>query len=364
MKHTEEKKFFFPILKHYDFDISKRWRVEYLVPTHNGIRSKRVVKYGNINKGKTTEERLERYQKLVDTLVLGKKVSKEKKLTILHTAIEKNVFMWRKKTIEAYSTVINEYTQFSGNIKPEKATELHIQNFLLHLHHKKKSKNTIAKYRNTLYTIYKKAIELKLCDSNPVVSIPFIKRNPKSLNFFTDSQIEAIKEVLAQPKYEQLRLCVQLAYYCFIRNNEIRNLKINDINFDYAYIEILSDSAKNARTQKVQIPQSFLKEIQYLKNYSNNNFIVSKELQPSQTPVSTKWIYAEHKKILEQLKIRGRYSFYSWKHTGVVKAVKAGINIKDLQLQLRHHSLDMVNEYLKNLGVMDSKDIRNKFPAL
>lgn len=33
-------------------------------------------------------------------------------------------------------------------------------------------------------------------------------------------------------------------------------------------------------------------------------------------------------------------------------------------MQLRHHSLDMVNEYLKNLGVMDSDELKSLFPAI
>ncbi len=39
-------------------------------------------------------------------------------------------------------------------------------------------------------------------------------------------------------------------------------------------------------------------------------------------------------------------------------------NIKYLQMQLRDHSMDMLNEYLKNLGVMDSDRIRDLFPAI
>lgn len=363
MSTTQEKKFFVPNLHHYDYDLTKRWRLEYDVPTHKGWGKKRIVVYGNINKGKTIAERVDIYDQIVARLSLDTKNADKRKPTILDITIEKNVFIWRKKTIEAYKTVINEYQKFLGAAKPECATAMTIQNFLLYLHQNKKSKNTIAKYRNTLFTIYKKAVALKLCIENPVIEIPHIRRNPKSLYHFTDDQIKQIKDKLTEKRLYQLRLCVQLIYYCYIRNNEIRNLKISDINFEYAYIEILNESAKNARTQKVQIPNIFLKEIMYLKKYSNNCFVISKDLEPGIRQVSTKWIYDEHKKILEELKIRGRYSFYSWKHTGVVKAVKAGINIKDLQLQLRHHSLDMVNEYLKNLGVLESADIRDKFPA-
>ena len=42
---------------------------------------------------------------------------------------------------------------------------------------------------------------------------------------------------------------------------------------------------------------------------------------------------------------------YSWKHTGVVMAVKAGIHIKQLQIQFRHHGLDQVDQYLRDLGI-------------
>lgn len=47
-----------------------------------------------------------------------------------------------------------------------------------------------------------------------------------------------------------------------------------------------------------------------------------------------------------------------------IKKIKAGINIVDLKNQLRHHSLDMAQEYLKNLGVLDRVELRNNFPSL
>jgi len=42
-------------------------------------------------------------------------------------------------------------------------------------------------------------------------------------------------------------------------------------------------------------------------------------------PLSRDNLSKLHKKILEALKIKGRYGFYSWKHTRVVKAWKAWI---------------------------------------
>jgi integrase len=102
----------------------------------------------------------------------------------------------------------------------------------------------------------------------------------------------------------------------------------------------------------------------YLQQYPGSFFVLSKSGHPGMEQIAIQWLNLQHRKVLEKLKIRGHYAFYSWKHTGAVKAVQAGINVKDLQLQLRHHSLDMVNEYLKNMGVMDSKDLKGKFPDI
>lgn len=59
-----------------------------------------------------------------------------------------------------------------------------------------------------------------------------------------------------------------------------------------------------------------------------------------------------------------RFSLYSWKHTGAVRCVKSGMSLKSLQLQMRHHSLDQLNEYLRELGVLQMEDIKNDFPLL
>ena len=67
-----------------------------------------------------------------------------------------------------------------------------------------------------------------------------------------------------------------------------------------------------------------------------------------------------HLEILKEIKFNtSRHKMYSWKHTGVVTFVKNNGNLKDLQTQLRHHSLDQVNDYLKDMGVYQSEFIKN-----
>jgi integrase len=359
MNNTREKKFFVPELRSRGNDLTKRWRVEYWAPTHNGQGKKRIVNYGDINQADTVDERTRRGYALINSL----RFTKEETKTILDRVIEIGSLQWRPKTLSAYSTVLKYYKDFLGKQSMEMATPETITSFFLRLRAKKVHTNTIAKYRNTLYTLYAKAVKLNLTALNPVQKVEGIKRSPQSLAYFNDEQIKRLKEYI-RPFNPQLWLAVQFLYYCFIRPGEMRLLKISAINFDQGFIEIPKDIAKNGKTEKVAIPQKFLKEIQHLKDYPNQAYILSKEKKPGFEAVTAKWINYHHSLALEHLKIKGNYAFYSWKHTGVVKCVQAGLNIRDIQNQLRHHSLDMVQEYLKGLGVLQSEDLKYKYPTL
>ena len=58
------------------------------------------------------------------------------------------------------------------------------------------------------------------------------------------------------------------------------------------------------------------------------------------------------------------YKFYGFKHTGAVAALKAGANIKDIQHQMGHSSIDITDEYLKSMVGYESEFFKRQMPAL
>lgn len=114
----------------------------------------------------------------------------------------------------------------------------------------------------------------------------------------------------------------------------------------------------------VRIPNQLLKILleRKIHTYPQNYFLFGKEGKPGAKLCGINHFSRKHLDILRKMGYSTDYSLYSWKHIGVVSAVLAGINLKELQLQLRHHSLDQVQEYLKHLEVMDSEALRDKFP--
>lgn len=356
----DQPKTFLPTLRTYNDDMSKQWRIEWYVPAPGG-RIKRCDKpvYRNINKGKTVEERKALAAALIKSLRLD--LPKSQPTNFLEKVIEMRSVYWRPKTVSAYTTILKKWVEYLKKVKLEKADEVIVISFLMHMKENGASKSTIFKYRNSLYTLYQYAITYKLAKENPVSKETKAKKEARSLHFFTDKQIEQFR---ASNIDRQLWLGMRFLFYCFIRPGEQRNMRIEWINFENRFVDIPGQWSKNGKSQKVVIPDRFFNEIKYLQQYPNSFYVLSKSGNPGTEQITTQWLNLTHKKLLDELKIRGRYAFYSWKHTGAVKAVQAGINIKDLQLQLRHHSLDMVNEYLKNLGVMDSKDLKGRFPDI
>ena len=153
-------------------------------------------------------------------------------------------------------------------------------------------------------------------------------------------------------------------YFCFIRPIEIRCLKVGDIHVDK--ILVRGEISKNKKSQYVAIPQPLLKMIDEagIRNYPENYYIFGHDGRPGVRNYSVNHFGSKHLAISRELQLSKQHKFYSWKHTGVVDAYRAGADLKELQMQLRHHSLDMVNKYMKALGVMDSDFFRNRFKEI
>ena len=73
-----------------------------------------------------------------------------------------------------------------------------------------------------------------------------------------------------------------------------------------------------------------------------------------------KYSIKRHTVALAEGGLKGRgYTLYSWKHKGAVNAYLSGVGIKQLQLMLRHSTVQMTDIYLKSLGLRTDTNIEN-----
>ena len=329
-------------LRAFDGDLSKRWYYEYWI---DGVRKKI---YGNINTFSTVAERLAAAEKL-----LNKAVAMPVRRTLREASeywLEQNKFRWRIKSYQTIKSKIFIFWEWVG-IRPLSPSL--VLEFLQYLGSVGRSKTTHNNYIRVLKMINSECWKIKDLFSESRT----LHAEPTPAKYFTRDQINYISPKLTP----ELQLVAQLQYYCFIRPGELRLLRVDDIEFETKRILIRATVSKNRKEQYVAIPNAFLPALSAaVLGRVPSDYLFGDGFTPRRKDYFAK----KHQAILKEARIdTTRHKLYSWKHSGVVAAVRAGIHIKELQIQLRHHSLDQVNAYLRQLGVSDLENLQDKFPA-
>lgn len=148
-------------------------------------------------------------------------------------------------------------------------------------------------------------------------------------------------------------LMCQLQYYTFIRPVEQVRLELCDIDLAARQITVPGTKSKNRRGHKVVIPEPLLPILTdwLATTRSGQRWLFEHAGKP----------YCGHDsfRIHHQQVVAGMSSLpagvklYSWKHCGAVAACRAGVPLRQLQMQLRHKSLDQMLAYLRQQGVED-----------
>ncbi|MHC1707460.1 MAG: tyrosine-type recombinase/integrase [Bacteroidales bacterium] len=268
----------------------------------------------------------------------------------------KSKFRITKNWLTRQGIVENDITSFSS----EDALR-----FIQHLIEKRKvSNNTLRQYLLLFNALFNDLVERQIIADNPFRKIKIKKQPAVPARYFNNIILTKIKNFMTNND-PQLWLVSQLQYYCFIRPKEIRFLKIKNVDLDQGVINIPGEISKNKKTQTVLIPSPFLVELfkMELNQYPDDYYLIGVHGKPSSRPVSKNYLWNRFRNVRMALNISQEHKLYSFKHTGAVRASKV-VPLKDLQMQLRHHSLDQVDAYLRQMTGNESDEIRDLFPEL
>lgn len=328
-------------------DLSRNWFVYW----YEG--RQRIRKYGRINHGDTYQKRMD----LAKALIRKLKAEHRPKISVSEQTVwsylETNKHIWKKKTQEQYFSVANVFFDFMAG---REVNVLLIKEFLQGIRNTRHT-TTYNKYRSSLKRLFAAVGAAYLFDEiKPVKTIKTPAR------YFQPYQAERLAKVI-QEKDQELWMFVQFVYYCFIRPGELRFLQVGDLLLEEREIRMPGDKTKNKKTEFVAVPDVFAPQLEQYYNYPPGAYLFPSPHDDNK-PIGKSTMYRRHKKILKSMHFGKGYSLYSWKHTGAVAAAKAGVGMKELQIQLRHHSLDQTDEYLRQMGVRDVHRIRNIFPKI
>ena len=266
----------------------------------------------------------------------------------------------RKKSYQSYECVINDFAKWYRFEKKDGEIDV---DYFVSIAKQGLHANTIRQRSVVLKSFCAELIKRKQILYNPFEDCHYKKRKHTSKLPFNDAQIKLLTDYFKLHN-EQLLLAAELMYYLFLRPNELRQIKICDILFNEKKVVIHESVAKDKETIYKKIPNQLLEKLKMYMDAPQHYYLFGINKLPGAKMLSINYLTHQHKKVLNYLEMKGRWSFYSWVHTGIKKAALSNIPIKELQLQKGHHDLNMFNQYLKDLGVDDCKMIEKCFPTM
>lgn len=355
------KKIFAPTLYPLDRDMRKEWFVRYKDKAGRPLKMR-----GKLNQLHTEPERLEEAERLILLITAPDRIEKERKKGLIGQLSDlleyKRPFM-RKKGYQSYSSILKCFARWYTSEASLK-TEVVPGDYIRYLHEQNLHKNTIRGKTMVLKGLVKELVKKGLQTTNPFEAVVLQKKvKAQSKLPFTSNQVARLKTYMLQHDSQLWDAC-EMLYYLYLRPNELRQLKVEDIMFEEWKIFLKGTIAKDSDTIYKAIPIPLRPQLMKYTNAPANYFILSDNGKPGATMLSRDNLTKRMRTVLKTLNFGSRYSLYSWVHTGCKNAAMSGIPIKQLQLQKGHADLKMFNEYLKDLGVDDCEQLVVDFPSI
>lgn len=237
---------------------------------------------------------------------------------------------------------------------------------------------------------------------NPLKEVAFLKTETRRHAAYTNDQVKAIVQACINGGEPHLVLYIQFMIFSLARPNELRHLKVGHIHLAQRRILFLAENAKTNIEEYVGISEPFAKVIEEsgILKHPPNHYVFSNRTayyvtdpdrreisktqftpldrsarknqkaemvihhQPGEGTVSKNYFYKRIIRYIKQLgyhNINPHYDLYSFCHTGAISLYMATRDIKLLQRQKRHSTIDQTNTYLRDLGLFEDFEKLNNW---
>jgi len=273
----------------------------------------------------------------------------------------------RRRSILSYKSQIKTFKSW---LEENNLTKLSIENFS-HLHavefmdmlkyKKKVSNRTYNNYLICMRSIFNWLQEREYVIHNPFKRISVLQEEDPEIIGFDEEELSIIRTVLPQ-RNKRLWMIAQLIFYCFMRPQEIVRLRHKDINVRAGRLIINGSQSKNKKSQVIDLPQAFLNQIDPADwTGKSTDYIFSRKFMPGVKEILPIRIAEAWQQFAKEVGISK--PIYGLKHTGVGMAFDNGINPRDLQIHIRHASLDETMKYLNRFRMVTSEKLKSEFPS-
>lgn len=210
------------------------------------------------------------------------------------------------------------------------------------------SAKTRNNYRTWLSTFATWLKERQYIERNPVDDIRMLKEEEKFRDPLTAFDLVRLRDYTMKYNPPFYLACL-MEYYCFIRPDELRYVKIGDISIKEQTVYIHAEHSKNRKGQVVALNDSVIKIMieQRVFEHPSNEFLFGHSLTPGPEKIYVNQFRYEWAKVRKALGFPMSYQFYSLKDSGIRDLANAeGIVVA--RDQARHSDVSVTNKYLKS----------------
>ena len=209
------------------------------------------------------------------------------------------------------------------------------------------SPRTHNNYRTWCKSFCKWMLHQHYISGDPLLDVPPLKEPPKVRQPLPPSELKRVREYLNE-RNRHFLLAVMMEYYCFIRPDELSNIRIGDIDAKAHAIYVRAEISKNGKAEMVGLNNavlSLMRELHVLRS-PKDWYLFSMRCRPGATKLHSRMFRDRWARLRKRLDLPKEYQFYSLKDSGIRDLANAeGIVIA--RDQARHSSVAVTNKYLQ-----------------
>lgn len=213
--------------------------------------------------------------------------------------------------------------------------------------------------KHLISDMFKYYMDLDAISSNPCRLV----RNEKASSVvhyevFNKGQLETIFQTLMEEN-KQLMVASAMIYYCFIRPNELRHIRIGHIAMDEKRIALYSENTKNKKTHRIYMPVKLRQVIEwsgYL-NYNKSLFLFGRYDEPGREQIAYHKLRRKLKDHLEEMGLAETHSLYCFKPTGICNMYRKSKDLMAIKERGRFSSLEIAEIYLSRYNMLYEDDV-------
>jgi len=274
----------------------------------------------------------------------------------------------RENTLRSYRSFVSIFLKWNNEQNGSKYTStinpVTASRFMDYVYHERNVGQTT--YNNILKmarAVFSWCVEKGYAKENPFLKIkPKAKREKRRVLIPADYR-KKITDYLSQNNPHFLIVC-KLVYYSLIRPNEIRQIRIGDIDLSAKVIRIDSEVAKNHKTRFATITEDIINDLKNINidKYPKDFYLFSGDMKPANVPASEARFRKNWDKLRIKLDLPEEMQLYSFRDTGISEMLKSGIDQLSVMQHADHHSLDITSIYAKHADPNLTNIIYTKAP--